>query len=71
VATWRELGPRDRADRALSIGADGICMSIASTDDLNTAMAVAKDWHRRIYITRFSSSDSFRDASVTPWPTPS
>lgn len=62
---WRPGGNSGLATeltRALSIGADGICMSIASTDDLNTAMEVAKDWHRRIYITRFSSSDSFRNA---------
>jgi 4-hydroxy-2-oxoheptanedioate aldolase len=60
---WRASGNSGLATeltRALSVGADGICMSVASIEDTELAIDIGRDWHRRIYITRFATTETFR-----------
>src|SRR5690606_24216997 len=49
------------AMRALSIGAGGVAASVSGIEEASYLAAIARDWHRRIWVTRFKDSSEFAD----------
>lgn len=67
---WRSSNPNLSSDvaRALSLGANGVMVSVGSVEEVRTALSVAQDWHRRVYISepRKSGAMHAQETIVTP-----